>query len=166
MNKNYMLTSAANGIIANPLYFSTLDEARLAMEHDVAETVEEGWEKKVGETEAYAKSNTGDQVYSWRIFELPKRNEISIPTPLGNLKAVIGGDPDYHEIFTFIERLDGVEIDLISAEVRRIDEPDIDEAAVRAYIYSDTDKDSYVDTCEWTKEAINIDLENNQEVTA
>lgn len=39
--------------------------------------------------------------------------KIFVNTPLGKLCAVVGGDPDYPEIFLYIERDDGIGIDLV-----------------------------------------------------
>lgn len=44
--------------------------------------------------------------------------KIVVDTPLGKLCAIVGGDPkNYPEIFVYIERDDGIEIDLVAAGV-------------------------------------------------
>lgn len=69
------------------------------------------------------------------------RNAIEIPTHLGKLCAEIGGNPDYPEIFVYIRRDDGVEIDLVAAGVK--------DDAVKAYLYGDTTRDDYTASHLW-----------------
>ncbi len=77
--------------------------------------------------------------------------EISVETPIGVLSACIGGDPDnYPEIFCYITRPDGVEIDLTAVCIDR------DEQIVRAYLYGDTATDCYTKQHTWSAEEINI----------
>lgn len=81
-------------------------------------------------------------------------NKISVETPLGVLEATIGGDPHcYPEIFTYLVRPDGVEIDLVAVEVKK------DEQFARAYLYSDTMVEQYTHTHDWSKEEINVEVE-------
>lgn len=78
--------------------------------------------------------------------------KISINTPLGKLCACIGGDPDFYpEIFVFIEREDGIEIDLVAAEVN------VEENAAKAYLYGDTTTDQWTKKHSWSAEEINIE---------
>ena len=78
--------------------------------------------------------------------------KICVDTPLGKLCACVGGDPvDYPEIFVYIERPDGAEIDLVAAEVK----PDLEYA--KAYLYGDTSTDQWTRSHQWSKSEINID---------
>ena len=81
----------------------------------------------------------------------PKK--ISINTPLGKLTAVIGGDPDYPEIFTYLERNDGIEIDLVAVSTNGHDDQ------LTVYLYGDTTTDSYTREHTWSKEELNIEEE-------
>lgn len=81
-------------------------------------------------------------------------NKISVETPLGTLEATVGGDPaSYPEIFTYIIRPDGVEIDLVAVEVKK------DEMFARAYLYGDTTTDQYTKTHDWSKDEIDVEVE-------
>lgn len=72
--------------------------------------------------------------------------KIAVETPLGRLEACIGGNPeDYPEIFTYLVRPDGVEIDLVACEVK------IEEDIAQAYLYGDTS------TYDWTKREVFTD---------
>ena len=77
--------------------------------------------------------------------------KITVNTPLGKLCAIVGGEPNnYPEIFIYIERDDGVEIDLVAAAV------DIDDNCAKAYLYGDTRTEEYTNQHIWSKEEINI----------
>ncbi len=77
--------------------------------------------------------------------------KIAIDTPLGKLCAIVGGDPkNYPEIFIYIERDDGIEIDLVAAGV------DIEGNLARAYLYGDTSTDEYTKRHIWSEDEINI----------
>lgn len=78
---------------------------------------------------------------------------ISINTPLGKLTAVIGGDPDYPTIYTYLERPDGVEIDLVAVST------DGHNDKLTGYLYGDTTTDCYTREYKWSKEELNIDYE-------
>lgn len=78
---------------------------------------------------------------------------ISIQTPLGKLTAVIGGDPDYPTIYTYLERPDGVEIDLVAVSTDGHDDKRT------AYLYGDTETTCYTRTHTWSKEELNIEEE-------
>lgn len=78
-------------------------------------------------------------------------NKISVETPLGVLEATVGGDPhDYPEIFTYLVRPDGVEMDLVAVEVKN------EGKFARAYLYGDTATDQYTRTHDWTEAELNI----------
>lgn len=80
--------------------------------------------------------------------------KISVNTSLGVLEACIGGDPEnYPEIFIYLRRGDGIEIDLVVADVN------IEEETANAYLYGDTSKESYTKHCIWTKDEINIEVD-------
>ena len=82
------------------------------------------------------------------------KQKISVETPLGRLEACIGGDPEsYPEIFTYLVRKDGVEIDLVACEVN------IEKDEAGAYLYGDTKTESWTKHHAWSKDEINIDME-------
>jgi hypothetical protein len=79
---------------------------------------------------------------------------IEVKTPFGTLCAEIGGDEvNYPEIFTYLRRDDGAEIDLVAAGV------DVNNGNVKGYIYGDTSREDYTDDVFWTREEINIEIE-------
>lgn len=62
--------------------------------------------------------------------------KISVNTPLGILTACIGGDPEcYPEIFVYLQREDGIEVDLVAADVN------LEKRTANAYLYGDTSTD-------------------------
>ena len=78
---------------------------------------------------------------------------IEIKTPYGTLVACAGGDPaDYPEIFIYIRRADGIEIDLLAAGI------DVANGNVKGYIYGDTTTDVYTEDVFWTKDEINREV--------
>ena len=79
-----------------------------------------------------------------------ENRQISIETPLGKLCACVGGDFDYPEIFVYIEREDGIEIDLVVAEVS------VETKEAHAYLYSDTSTEDWTRKYSWSEEDINI----------
>ena len=84
------------------------------------------------------------------------RKIISIPTPLGELCAEIGAMPDkYPCIYTYIRREDGIEIDLVAAEVK------VQDDVAKAYLYGDTTTDEYTLDYEWSRENIEIDMHDD-----
>lgn len=90
-----------------------------------------------------------------KIKQLEKKvaeGKISINTHLGVLEACIGGNPDYPEIFTYIRRPDGIEVDLVAVEVKK------EENIARAYLYGDTMTDSYTTTNDWSADEINVEV--------
>ena len=77
--------------------------------------------------------------------------KIVVDTPLGKLCAIVGGEPkNYPEIFVYIERDDGIEIDLVAAGV------DIEDNCAKAYLYEDTSTDEYTKQHTWSEDEINI----------
>lgn len=80
--------------------------------------------------------------------------KISVPTPLGLLTACIGGDSEcYPEIFVYLQREDGVEIDLVAADV------DLKTRNARAYLYGDTSSEGYTRHHVWSENEINIKVD-------
>ena len=74
---------------------------------------------------------------------MANEKKVSVHTPLGELTACVGFDEEsYPEIFVYLVRPDGVEIDLVAADV------DVETKCARAFLYGDTS------TCEWTKQHI------------
>jgi len=79
---------------------------------------------------------------------------IEVQTPLGALCAIVGGDPqDYPEIFLYIRRADGVEIDLACASMC-METPD----HIDVFNYRDTTTESWTDKFVLTKEQIEIEV--------
>ena len=96
------------------------------------------------------------ELYELKIKQLEKKiaeGKISVETPMGVLEACVGKDTDYPEIFTYLSRPDGVEIDLVAVEVKK------DENLVRGYLYGDTATDSYTNTFDWSANEINVEVE-------
>lgn len=73
-------------------------------------------------------------------------------TPLGKLCAAPGGDLDYPGISIYIERPDGVQIDLAYVEVERSSN------TASAYIYEDTVQEEWTRKFVWNQKEINTDL--------
>ena len=84
-----------------------------------------------------------------------KQQKISLETQLGTLEACLGGDPKYYpEIFVYIRRPDGIEIDLVAVEVK-------EEGFARGYLYTDTRTEEYTKTIDWTADDINVELHDD-----
>ena len=64
--------------------------------------------------------------------ELEAANKISVQTDAGKLVAEVGGDPDYPEIFVYLEKPDGTEIDLAV-----VGQPSPESRDIRAGLYTD-----------------------------
>ena len=76
-------------------------------------------------------------------------DKICVQTPYGKLCAVIGGDRvDYPEIFVYIEREDGVEIDLTAVSF------DTHHNQLSAYLYGDTSIEDWTHKHIWAKKEI------------
>lgn len=79
-------------------------------------------------------------------------NKITVDTPLGVLTACIGGDPTYYpEIFIYLQRDDGVEIDLVAVDVN------IEGKTANAYLYGDTSTDTYTRHHTWAEYEIKVE---------
>lgn len=80
-----------------------------------------------------------------------EERKIYVDIPIGKLCAVVGGNPEeYPEIYVYIERNDGVEIDLVAAGYEK------QEAEVCAYLYGDTSTEEWTKKYKWSAEEINI----------
>ena len=79
-------------------------------------------------------------------------NRLEVKTPFGTLCAEIGGDPiNYPEIFLYIRKPDGIEIDLCCASA------DIEQ--MNAFLYGDPYSDVWTKKYSWNKEDFEIDYE-------
>lgn len=70
-------------------------------------------------------------------------------TKLGTIKATSLGDPDYPEIFTFVQRPDGVEIDIAAI--------DANDERIKHYLYGDTSSDAYTEERVFSADEINVE---------
>lgn len=78
-----------------------------------------------------------------------KRFEID--TPIGKLVAEAGGDyKDYPGIYIYLQREDGVQIDLSCTEV------DKETGEGRVFVWENTSTDEYTKMMRWTKEQLMI----------
>lgn len=79
--------------------------------------------------------------------------EISIPlkNDLGTLCAELGGDPDHPEIFTYIERPDGIQVDVCAVSQNEHSD------GVTILRWLDTSTDQYSDSAIISAESINIE---------
>jgi hypothetical protein len=83
-----------------------------------------------------------------------ERKTLSVQTPFGELTAEIGGDPhEYPEIFVYLKRKDGVEIDLVCASM------DKENNEMNAFLYGDTSTDCWTKKYVWTEEELNVEVE-------
>lgn len=76
-------------------------------------------------------------------------NIIKVKTPIGVLTACAYAEDDYPEIFVYLTRDDGVEIDLVVAGVNTA------ERTANAYVYQNTHIDDYTFKHTWTEADIN-----------
>lgn len=80
--------------------------------------------------------------------------KISVETPLGTLEACIGGDrTNYPEIYTYLVRPDGIEIDLMAVAIKK------DSELARAYLYGDTTREEYTKTFDWYKGELMVEVD-------
>lgn len=86
--------------------------------------------------------------------QMPKTEKISVSTTVGRLEACIGGDRDYPEIFTYLVRPDGVEIDLACVSGPSKEN---ERETMEAYLYEDTSTDQWTRKFSWTKEELSIE---------
>lgn len=82
-----------------------------------------------------------------------ERKRVSVQTPIGVLHAEVGLDEvNYPEIFVYLEREDGVEIDLVAAGV------DVDYRITNAFLYGDTSTEEWTARHSWTEDEIKLDF--------
>lgn len=75
------------------------------------------------------------------------QKEICVNLPYGQLVACVGGDEkDYPEIFVFLRRPDGVEIDLTAVSCDVDNNPEI----IKAYLWSDTHDEGWQKSHTWS----------------
>lgn len=80
--------------------------------------------------------------------------KISVNTPLGVLTACIGSSPEYYpELYVYLQRNDGIQIDLVAADVN------LETKTANAYLYGDTSTDSYTRHYQWNEDEINIKID-------
>lgn len=80
-----------------------------------------------------------------------ERQIISVPTPFGELTAEIGGDSEnYPEIFVYLKRKDGIEIDFVCVST------DKENNEMDAFLYGDTSQYEWTKKYIWTEKEINI----------
>lgn len=84
-------------------------------------------------------------------------DEITVKTKFGLLVAQAGQDPDYPELFIFLRRNDGVEIDLTAVTLNN------DEEGLRSLLWTDTTSDGYTREYAWTEDELNIDYDAVEE---
>jgi hypothetical protein len=79
---------------------------------------------------------------------VPER--ISTQTPWGELIAEIGGDPTYPEIFVYLKREDGMEIDL------NVTSANIEESRITTYVYGDVVQEDFTWAHTWSEKELKI----------
>lgn len=77
-----------------------------------------------------------------------KENRLEVETPVGKLIAVPSEDPDYPGICIFLERKDGVWIDLTCSEVEK------ESGEGRVFVWSDILSDDYTDVFRFNKKEL------------
>lgn len=101
------------------------------------------------------------------------RNIIEVPCTAGTLCAEAGGDLDYPEIFTYLRRKDGEEIDICAVDadgvipegvsVEEYDGQKRFNEGVRAVLYADTSQDDWTDEHIFSKEELNIAIDYEED---
>lgn len=77
--------------------------------------------------------------------------KICIETVLGKICACESENPDYPGIYIYLEREDGVEIDLIAVEANDISD------CIKAFVWKDTSTDEFTNSHIWTKNELDIE---------
>ena len=81
-----------------------------------------------------------------------REKKISVETPTGVLTACVGGDEqNYPEIFIYLVRPDGVEVDLVAATI------DAETGSASAYLYGDTTTYDWTKKHTWAKTDLDIE---------
>lgn len=83
--------------------------------------------------------------------------KVRVPCKNGTLVAEAGGDPSYPEIFTYLERIDGSQVDLVAAGA---DLPGQENGShrggIHAYLYGDTKRDDWTRRYLFTEKELNV----------
>lgn len=83
--------------------------------------------------------------------------QVRVPCKNGTLVAEAGGDPSYPEIFTYLERIDGSQVDLVAAGA---DLPGQENGShrggIHAYLYGDTKRDDWTRRYLFTEKELNV----------
>lgn len=83
--------------------------------------------------------------------------QVRVPCKNGTLVAEAGGDPGYPEIFTYLERTDGSQVDLVAAGA---DLPGQENGShrggIHAYLYGDTKRDDWTRRYLFTEKELNV----------
>lgn len=97
------------------------------------------------------------------------RNIIEVPCTAGTLCAEAGGDLDYPEIFTYLRREGGGEIDICAVEgdgvvpegmtVEDFDGQKGCNGGLKAFLYSDTGREDWTDEHVFSKAELNIPID-------
>lgn len=85
---------------------------------------------------------------------MTERKTVEVETVFGTLCAEVGGDPVlYPEIFVYLRREDGTEIDLTCVGTEAGSDK------LNAYLYGDTGTEDWTQKHFWTHDELNIPLE-------
>lgn len=76
---------------------------------------------------------------------------IEIKTSLGVLCAEVGGDKEYPEIFVYLQRGDGSEVDLVAVGTQR------GKCEISAYLYTEPWIDDWTQKHTWTEEILMLE---------
>ena len=70
---------------------------------------------------------------------------VEVQTPLGVLCAEVGGDKEYPEIFVYLQRSDGSEVDLVAVGTQQ------GKYEINAYLYTEPWIDDWTQKHTWTE---------------
>lgn len=83
--------------------------------------------------------------------------KVKVSCKNGTLVAEAGGDPNFPEIFTYLERPDGTQVDLVAAGA---DLPEQEKGShgggIHAYLYGDTKRDDWTRRYLFTEKELNV----------
>lgn len=118
----------------------------------------------------FAPGDSGQPAEKNNKVEVPsatKTATIEVPCTAGTLCAQIGGDPNFPEIFTYLRRADGVEIDITAVcgdgiAPAGVSPDDFDgqkknDGGLTVYLYKDTSRDEYSDNYRLSKAQLDIE---------
>lgn len=84
--------------------------------------------------------------------------QVRVPCKNGTLVAEAGGDPSYPEIFTYLERPDCSQVDLVAAGADLPGQEDgSHNGGIHAYLYGDTARDDWTRRYLFTEKELNTD---------